>query len=138
VREPRRDWLLLGSGATAERLAAIVGKRVALHRRGDRWTGLCPFHNEKTPSFAVYRGVKDGHGRYHCHGCGASGDAVDWLRKMEGMSYGEAVKALNGELKLTPDPRIPERTEAARRTDALHAYRDRNPDCCLPDWAIDA
>ena len=53
-------------------LADLVGKRVRLIRKGREYGGLCPFHNEKTPSFYV---VED-KGFFHCFGCGAHGDAI--------------------------------------------------------------
>ena len=53
-------------------LAAIVGRRVKLVKRGREYIGLCPFHKEKTPSFSV---VED-KGFYHCFGCGAHGDVI--------------------------------------------------------------
>lgn len=63
-------------------LMAYVAKRVRLRKTGRRWVGLCPFHNEKTPSFGIFVG-KRGEGRYHCHGCSADGDLGDWLREVE-------------------------------------------------------
>lgn len=73
-------------------LVALVGKRVALKKRGrDHW-GLCPFHDEKSPSFKV-----DPKGFFKCHGCGAGGDAITWLEKMERMTFEEAVKALRND-----------------------------------------
>ena len=62
-------------------LADIVGKRVKLQRRGREWIGLCPFHNEKTPSFSV---VED-KGFYHCFGCGVHVDIIDFTMRIEGM-----------------------------------------------------
>ena len=52
-------------------LSDVIGKRVKLIRKGRRFTGLCPFHSEKTPSFSVV----DDDGFYHCFGCGVHGDA---------------------------------------------------------------
>ena len=60
-------------------LAHIVGGRVKLKKSGRNYTGLCPFHNEKTPSFSV---VPD-KGFYHCFGCGAHGNALDFMMKHE-------------------------------------------------------
>ena len=71
-------------------LSDIVGKRVKLVRKANRMNGLCPFHNEKTPSFYV----NDAEGFYHCFGCNANGDAISFLRESEGLEFIEAVKQL--------------------------------------------
>lgn len=71
-------------------LSSIIGKRVKLIKKGRRQTGLCPFHNEKTPSFSV----NDDEGYYHCFGCGAGGDAINYLRETEGLDFTEAVTRL--------------------------------------------
>ena len=71
-------------------LSDVIGKRVVLKKQGNRRTGLCPFHNEKTPSFHV----RDDEGYYHCFGCGASGDAITFLREKEGMAFMDAVRSL--------------------------------------------
>lgn len=70
-------------------LAALVGKRVALKKKGRDLWGLCPFHQEGSPSFKV-----DAAGYFKCHGCGAGGDAISWLQKMENMTFEQAIKAL--------------------------------------------
>ena len=71
-------------------LSDIIGRRVKLIRRGRRFSGLCPFHQEKTPSFSVV----DDDGFYHCFGCGAHGDAISFLREMDGLDFMEAVERL--------------------------------------------
>ncbi|MBM3567008.1 MAG: DNA primase, partial [Alphaproteobacteria bacterium] len=71
-------------------LADIVGKRVRLIRRGREYTGLCPFHKEKTPSFTV----NEEKGFYHCFGCGKHGSAIDFVMETEGLSFPEAVERL--------------------------------------------
>ncbi len=68
-------------------LPEIVEQYVELRKVGDRFHGLCPFHDEKTPSFVVY---PDQH--YHCFGCGEHGDLFSILMKIEGMSFPEAVR----------------------------------------------
>ncbi|HYX04082.1 MAG TPA: DNA primase, partial [Reyranella sp.] len=88
-------------------LSDIVGRKVALKRRsGAEHAGLCPFHNEKTPSFTV----NDKKGFYHCFGCGAHGDAVGFVMKTEGLSFPEAVEKLAREVGL----QIPRATAADR------------------------
>ena len=71
-------------------LAEIVGRYVKLTRRGREHLGLCPFHQEKTPSFNI---VED-KGFYHCFGCGAHGTAIDFVMAVEGLSFGDALTRL--------------------------------------------
>lgn len=71
-------------------IAAIIGRRVQLRRTPNGFVGLCPFHNEKTPSF----NVKASDGFYHCFGCKASGDVFTWLEKIEGLEFREALEQL--------------------------------------------
>ena len=75
-----------------DRLAVseIVGQRVRLQRKGREFQGLCPFHNEKTPSFTV----NDDKGFYHCFGCGAHGDVITFAMNTEALSFPEAVEKL--------------------------------------------
>ena len=72
-------------------LSDLVGRRVKLVPKGGRLAGLCPFHNEKTPSFYV----NDSEGFYHCFGCGANGDMISWLRETDGLEFIEAVRQLS-------------------------------------------
>lgn len=74
-------------------LVSLVGKRVKLKRAGRRWSGLCPFHKERTPSFTVGEG-REGSEFYHCFGCGSHGDVFEWLEQFEGWSFLEAMKHL--------------------------------------------
>lgn len=71
-------------------LSDIIGKKVRLIKRGDSFVGLCPFHNEKTPSFSV-NNVK---GLYYCFGCSAHGDAFEFISQTEGLSFKEALEKL--------------------------------------------
>jgi DNA primase len=68
----------------------VVGKKVQLKQRGKEFQGLCPFHNEKSPSFTV----NDQKGFYHCFGCQAHGDIVSFLMNSEGMTFPDAVVKL--------------------------------------------
>ena len=77
-------------------LADLVGRRVRLARRGREYGGLCPFHNEKTPSFYV---VED-KGFFHCFGCGAHGDAIGFVMRADNLDFIEAVERLAGEAGL--------------------------------------
>ncbi|MBB4211784.1 DNA primase [Rhodothalassium salexigens DSM 2132] len=97
-------------------LADVIGRSVKLVRAGREYKGLCPFHNEKTPSFHVIPEK----GFYHCFGCGASGDVITFLTDHEGLSFPEAVERLAAEAGLDlpkPDPET-ERREA--RAASLH------------------
>ncbi len=67
----------------------VIGPSVQLRKAGGNHIGLCPFHEEKTPSFHVYA---DGH--YHCFGCGAHGTSLGYLMDRDGLSFPEAVEAL--------------------------------------------
>ena len=73
-------------------LAEIVGRWVKLIRRGREFVGLCPFHQEKSPSFNV---VED-KGFYHCFGCGAHGNAIDFVIAVERLEFGEAIERVRG------------------------------------------
>lgn len=79
-------------------IADIVGERVSLKSAGvGSMKGLCPFHDEKSPSFHVRPQV----GYYHCFGCGASGDVYSFLREMDHVSFTEAVERLAGRVGYT-------------------------------------
>ena len=73
------------------RIEDIVGEYVALRRAGgDSMRGLCPFHDEKSPSFHV----RPNHGTFHCFGCGEGGDVYSFLQKIEHVSFVESVEQL--------------------------------------------
>ena len=71
-------------------VSSIVGRKVKLTKKGREFLGLCPFHNEKTPSFTV----NDEKGFYHCFGCGAHGNVINFLTDCEKMPFMEAVEHL--------------------------------------------
>ncbi|MCM1364088.1 MAG: DNA primase [Faecalibacterium sp.] len=68
----------------------LISGYVPLKRRGKNLVGLCPFHNEKTPSFTVYPETQS----YYCFGCGAGGEAINFIRRIENLDYIEAVRFL--------------------------------------------
>ena len=72
------------------RVSEVVSPKVRLVQRGQEFTGLCPFHNEKTPSFTV----NDIKGFFHCFGCGAHGDVISFLMQADGLSFLESVEKL--------------------------------------------
>jgi len=73
-------------------LVDVVGRRVKLVRKGREHLGLCPFHNEKTPSFTV----NEDKGFYHCFGCGAHGDAISFVQNTQNLTFADAVAQLAG------------------------------------------
>lgn len=77
-------------------LVELIGNYVPLERKGGNWWGRCPFHHEKTPSFAV--NAEDQF--YHCFGCGVSGDAISFVREIESVDFIDAVKILAERAKM--------------------------------------
>ena len=71
-------------------IVEVIGKNVELKKFGSNYKGLCPFHSENTPSFNVSQQKQF----YHCFGCGASGDAIKFLRENEGLSFMDAIEKL--------------------------------------------
>jgi DNA primase len=97
-------------------LSDIVGRKVSLKRRsGSEYAGLCPFHNEKSPSFTV----NDKKGFFHCFGCGAHGDVVSFVMKTEGLSFPESVEKLAREVGLPVPRATPAERERADRVATL-------------------
>ena len=70
----------------------VISTYVTLKRRGRTYVGLCPFHNEKTPSFTVYPETQS----FYCFGCGAGGDAIGFVKRIENLDYIDAIKTLAG------------------------------------------
>jgi DNA primase len=91
-------------------LVDLVGAYVPLKRAGERWKGLCPFHQEKTPSFTVNPKL----GIFHCFGCHAGGDAFEFLKRHDRLDFPEAVRLL---AERTGVP-LPTRTGPAERAEA--------------------
>ena len=94
-------------------LGDLVGRRVRLARRGRQSQGLCPFHNEKTPSFYVF----DDH--FHCFGCGAHGDAIGFVMRADHLDFIEAVERLAGEAGIPVPAQTPQERERAQRQKTL-------------------
>jgi DNA primase len=99
--------------------SVVENSGVELRRSGTRQIGLCPFHCEKTPSFFVFD-----NNRYHCYGCGAHGDCIDFIMKLHGLSFKDALKHLGIEQgPITPKiKRDIERRK--RRAELLKQFRD--------------
>jgi DNA primase len=74
-------------------IVGLIGRFVSLKKAGSNYTGLCPFHNEKTPSF----NVRPDRGSFYCFGCQKGGNAITFLMEIEGLTFPEAVRALGAE-----------------------------------------
>lgn len=79
-------------------LVSIISRRVRLQRRGADWFGRCPFHEEATASFTVNEGKRF----WHCFGCSAHGDVIEWFRLTERLSFPEAVERARQEAGAAP------------------------------------
>lgn len=97
----------------------IVGRSVRLQKRGNRLVGLCPFHGEKTPSFGVDADKK----LYHCFGCHAGGDVIDFVMRIEGINFAEAIRSLAREVNVLIEERDidPREQEERKRREQLLA-----------------
>jgi DNA primase len=105
-------------------LVQLASQYLTLKKAGaDRMVGLCPFHQEKTPSF----GISPSKQLYYCHGCGAGGDAIRFIRELEHLSYVEAVERLAQQagVQLRYEGDSPEARRAAERRNALHRANER-------------
>lgn len=87
----------------------IIGREVTLKKSGSNYVGLCPFHNEKTPSFSVNEGKQF----YHCFGCGKSGDVIGFVQEYYKLPFMEAVEKLATENGI----KLPERRSSGPRID---------------------
>ena len=97
-------------------LAETIQRRTRLVRKGREWTGLCPFHNEKSPSFTV----NEDKGFFHCFGCGAHGDVIGFVMQAENLGFVEAIERLAAEAGLEVPKPTPEARERAARDATLH------------------
>src|SRR5918992_560316 len=104
-------------------MAELVGAKTDLRRVGSRWTGLCPFHDERTPSFSV----DPDRGLYHCFGCGVGGDAIRFVQETEALDFPEAVEALAERygVRLEREEDDPGAERRRRRKERLHALLER-------------
>jgi DNA primase len=83
--------------ADAADMVEVVSARTQLRRSGARWTGLCPFHDEKTPSFSVNPADK----LFYCFGCGKGGDVISFVRETEQLDFAQAVEWLADRYRVT-------------------------------------
>ncbi|MBA3365509.1 MAG: DNA primase [Actinobacteria bacterium] len=97
-------------------IVEVVSGRTPLRRAGARYTGLCPFHEERTPSFSVAPQDK----LYYCFGCGKGGDVISFVRETENLDFAEAVEWLAERFRVTL-----EYEESSPRIDAQRKHRER-------------
>ena len=98
-------------------IVEVVGEHVRLTRRGRRWTGLCPFHDEKTPSFSV----DPERGLYYCFGCHAGGDTIRFVMEIEHLSFVEAVEKLARRFGVELPPKTPGARRRSRQAEQIRA-----------------
>ena len=96
-------------------IVEVVGRYVQLKKGGANFMGLCPFHNEKTPSFTVSPAKQF----YHCFGCQKHGNAIGFLMEYGGMGYVDAIKDLAAQVGM----QVPELTSAHARGGAEEGTR---------------
>lgn len=102
--------------ATAD-IVEVVGDYVKLKKSGSGFTGLCPFHNEKTPSFHVTPSM----GIFKCFGCGESGDVFSFVMKMEGVSFPESLRSLADRYGIDiPDEHIEGEDERTKEREGVY------------------
>jgi DNA primase len=96
----------------------VISEHVALKRSGRGWSGLCPFHQEKTPSFHV----NPERGFFHCFGCNAGGNAFTFLMRVSGLTFPEAVRALAARVGVVvPEGRSEQGTDRLAEINGLAA-----------------
>jgi DNA primase len=105
-------------------IVAIVGQHTQLRRVGQRWTGLCPFHTEKSPSFSV--NATDG--LYYCFGCRVSGDVITFVREMEHLDFVGAVEWLANKAGITLRYTERDESESRKRLARLYDVMERAVD----------
>src|SRR3990170_4918039 len=92
-------------------MVEVVSGRTSLRKAGARYSGRCPFHEERTPSFSVNPVEK----LYHCFGCGKGGDVITFVRETESLDFAGAVEWLRGRLLGAPPYKQGSSTLAAAR-----------------------
>ena len=104
------------------RIEEVVGDFVSLKKRGANLLGVCPFHNERTPSFTV----SPAKGFFKCFGCGKAGDSVTFMMEHEQLSFPEALRYLAGKYSITIEEEAPsaEMMEAQSQRESLFAVMD--------------
>ncbi|HEX8052319.1 MAG TPA: DNA primase [Thermoleophilaceae bacterium] len=104
-------------------MVELVGARTDLKRVGSKWSGLCPFHDERTPSFTV----DAEHKLYHCFGCGEGGDAIRFVESTEALDFKESVEYLADRyrVELKREQEDPQAEERRKRLERLQSLVER-------------
>jgi DNA primase len=118
---------LVESVRTVNPIEHVAGEHTQLRRCGVQLVGRCPLHSEKTPSFSVHPSKQV----YRCHGCGAGGDVIDFVRRIHNCSFHEAVRVLAARAEYIPKvssrhgnwpPRSPQKRRVETRKRALRGF----------------
>lgn len=99
----------------------VVGQRVDLRRHGKEFTGLCPFHGDKTPSFTVNESKQV----FFCHGCHEGGDVISFIRKLDALSFPEALQALGVDSEHKARPKLTASRKRAAEVAVVWAREQR-------------
>ena len=104
-------------------MVEVVSGRTSLRKAGARYSGRCPFHEERTPSFSVNPADK----LYHCFGCGKGGDVITFVRETENLDFAGAVEWLAERFRVTLEyeETSPQLEQSRKRRDRLHAVLDQ-------------
>jgi len=97
-------------------IASLIGQHVQLKKRGNDLVGLCPFHGEKTPSFHVH----PDRGFFKCFGCGAGGDVITFVQKLENVPFGDAVRMLGSKAGIELEPENPTAARVRNEREAIY------------------
>lgn len=100
-------------------ISDVIGGRIALKKTGKNWSALCPFHDEKSPSFTV----NDDKQFYYCFGCGASGNVIGFVMDFDRVEFPQAVRSIGVSLGLV-DPESSDRPVNAMPTKTEKGLRN--------------
>ncbi len=115
----------------------VIGSYVTLKRAGSNFNGLCPFHNEKTPSFTVFPATKS----FYCFGCGSGGDVITFIMRVENLDYVDALEFLAARAGITipeDDSYEKENTVSRKRIYAMNLEAAKFFRNCLMDKTLGA
>lgn len=107
----------------AHPLPSVVGASLKLIRAGNEWKACCPFHADRSPSFTIF----DGGERFHCFGCGAGGDVLDYVQRSHDIGLREAVAMLDGQLPVVVRRQLPPEPERDTTAEAVSIWRNAGP-----------
>lgn len=102
----------------------VAGAGVKLQRAGGEWKGCCPIHADRTPSFTIFKGGE----RFHCFGCGATGDVLDFIQALHGVGLVDAAEMLGGDvLPMVEMPKLMPLVTEDRTAEALAIWEAAEP-----------